>query len=320
MCAPNALPSWKYAWMRSRRYPTMNKRSWTPFSTSAWTTYSRSGRFPTGIMTFGSDAVKGPIRAPSPAARMTAFIGRPPLRAPDGRRIHAAGGICLAGPVHPLRTLLVRGLRRRARRMVRRWLVEDTPQGAVGREAEILEKPERVAPLSSPLAWRILQELARAPDYPNALAARLNIHEQKVYYHVRRLERAGLLEVLREESKRGASARVLAPTAEAFAIVLKGRGKPVASPLLPHAGIVARFLEEFSSEGTFNGSIVVGSPYTHGPFSTTSRDSPYAVELGFFLGRLFAAPKRPLVRLDTELKAAGPVRDHLILVGGPVAN
>jgi len=204
--------------------------------------------------------------------------------------------------------------------MVRRWLVEDTPQGAVGREAEILEKPERVAPLSSPLAWRILQELARAPDYPNALAARLNIHEQKVYYHVRRLERAGLLEVLREESKRGASARVLAPTAEAFAIVLKGRGKPVASPLLPHAGIVARFLEEFSSEGTFNGSIVVGSPYTHGPFSTTSRDSPYAVELGFFLGRLFAAPKRPLVRLDTELKAAGPVRDHLILVGGPVAN
>jgi len=206
--------------------------------------------------------------------------------------------------------------------MARRWLVEETPQGAVGREVEILEKPDRVAPLSSPLAWRILQELARAPDYPNALAARLNVHEQKVYYHVRRLERAGLLEVLREESKRGASARVLAPTADAFAIVLKGRGKPVASPLLPHAGIVARFLEEFSSEGTFNGSIVVGSPYTHGPFSTTSRDSPYAVELGFFLGRLFAAPKRPLVRLDTELKAAGPGpgRDHLILVGGPVAN
>src|SRR6266705_3560597 len=185
--------------------------------------------------------------------------------------------------------------------MVRRWLVEDTPQGAVGREVEILEKPDRVAPLSSPLAWRILQELARAPDYPNALAARLKVHEQ---------------------SKRGASARVLAPTAEAFAIVLKGRGKPVASPLLPHAGIVARFLEEFSSDGVFNGSIVVGSPYTHGPFSTTSRDSPSAVELGFFLGRLFAAPKGPLVRLDTELKAAGPGpgRDHLILVGGPVAN
>lgn len=204
--------------------------------------------------------------------------------------------------------------------MVRRWLIEETAQGAVGREAVLLEKPERVAALSSPLAWRILQELAKTPDYPNALANRLKVHEQKVYYHVRRLEAAGLIEVVREESKRGASARVLAPTAEAFAIVLKGRGAPVASPLLPHAGIVARFLEEFAHDGAFEGSIVVGSPYTHGPFNTTSRDSPYAVELGFFLGRLFAPPRGPIVRLDTEVKAAGPGREHMILVGGPVAN
>src|SRR2546427_12725253 len=202
--------------------------------------------------------------------------------------------------------------------MVRRWLVEDTPQGPVGREVEILEKPDRVAPLSSPLAWRILQELARAPDYPNALAARLKVHEQKVYYHVRRLERAGLLEVLREESKRGASARVLAPTAEAFAIVLKGGGNPVASPMLPHAGIVARFLEEVTRDGVFDGSIVVGSPYTHGPFNTTARDSPYAVELGFFLGRLFAPRKGLVVRLDTEVKALGAGKEEMILVGGPV--
>lgn len=204
--------------------------------------------------------------------------------------------------------------------MVRRWLIEETPQGAVGREVELLEKPDRIAALSSPLAWRILQELAKAPDYPNALAARLKLHQQKVYYHVRRLEAAGLLEVVREEPKRGASARVLAPTADAFAIVLKGRGNPVTAPLLPHAGVVARFLEEFSRGGSFDGSIVVGSPYTHGPFNTTARDSPYAVELGFFLGRLFAPPQGAVVRLDTEVKAAGLGRDHMILVGGPVAN
>ena len=46
----------------------------------ARTTCSRIGRFPTGIITFGSEAVKGPIRAPSPAARITAFIGAPSLR------------------------------------------------------------------------------------------------------------------------------------------------------------------------------------------------------------------------------------------------
>ena len=204
--------------------------------------------------------------------------------------------------------------------MVRRWLIEETAQGTIGREVELLDRPEKFAALASPLAWRIFQELAKAPDYPNALAKRLQVHEQKVYYHVRRLEAAGLLEVVREEAKRGASARILAPTAEAFAILMKGRGNPVASPMLPHAGVLARFLEEFNRDGTFHGSIVVGSPYTHGPFNTTARDAQYAVELGFFLGRLFAPPKGPVVRLDTEMKALGPGKEDMILVGGPVAN
>ncbi|HYY47105.1 MAG TPA: helix-turn-helix domain-containing protein [Thermoplasmata archaeon] len=204
--------------------------------------------------------------------------------------------------------------------MPRRWLVEETPQGTIGREVHLIDRPDRAGVLGSPLAWRILQELAKAPDYPNALASRLKVHEQKVYYHVRRLQAAGFLEVVREEPKRGASARILAPTADAFGIVLKGRGTPMAAPMFPHAGIVSRFLEEFARDGRFEGSIVVGSPYTHGPFNTTSRDSPYAVELGFFLGRLFGPPKGIVVRLDTEVKAAGMEREDMILVGGPVAN
>ncbi len=204
--------------------------------------------------------------------------------------------------------------------MARRWLVEETDTGAVAREAEVSDRPARLGALSSPLAWRILQELARVPDYPNALADRLKVHEQKVYYHVRRLEAAGFLRVVREEPKRGASARVLAPTADAFAVLLKSSGAPVSFPALPRAGVVSRFFEEFSDAGRFSGAIVVGSPYPHGPFLTTARDSPYAVQLGFFLGRLFAAPKGLVTRLDTEVKAAGPGRENLILVGGPVAN
>lgn len=204
--------------------------------------------------------------------------------------------------------------------MVRRWLVEETPDGAVAREAEAIDKPDRIGALSSPVAWRILQELAKSPDYPNALAGRLKVNEQKVYYHVRRLEAAGFLKVVREEPKRGASARVLAPTADAFAILVRPRVAAVPFPALPRAGIVSRFLEEFSRGGRFDGAIVVGSPYPHGPFLTTARDSPYAVQLGFFLGGLFAAPKGLATRLDTEVKAAGPGRENMILVGGPVAN
>ena len=204
--------------------------------------------------------------------------------------------------------------------VVRRLLVEETSEGYVARDTEMLDKPTRLAAVASPLAWRILTELAKTPDYPSALAARLRVHEQKVYYHVRRLEAAGLLRVVRTEAKHGAAARILAPTADAFAVVVKARGTPVPAPALPRAGALAPFLAEFSRDGTFHGSIVVGSPYQHGPFLTTARDSPYAIQLGFFLGRLFAAPRGFVVKLDTEVKAAGADKEHMILVGGPVVN
>jgi DNA-binding transcriptional ArsR family regulator len=204
--------------------------------------------------------------------------------------------------------------------VVRHLLVEQGPDGSFAREAEILDRPARLAVLGAPLAWRILQEVARSPDYPSALATRMKVHEQKVYYHVRRLEAAGLLRVLREEPRQGASARILAPTAAAFAVVLRGKGTPVPAPNLAGSPALSGFFEEFSDRGVFDGSIVIGSPYPHGPFLTTARDSPYAMELGFFLGRLFAPPPEPLVRLDTEVKVAGLMDSHAILVGGPVAN
>ena len=204
--------------------------------------------------------------------------------------------------------------------MARRYLVEETPEGLQAREAEVLDRPGRVAALGSPVGWRILQELARSPDYPSNLAARLHLHEQKVYYHVRQLESAGLLRVVRSEARKGAAARILAPTADAFAILLKGRGTPLPAPALPVAGSLRPFLEEFSRGGVFQGSIVVGSPYPHGPFLTMARDSPYAVQLGFFLGRMFAPPRGFVVKLDTEVKAAGMDRENMILVGGPVVN
>src|SRR5436190_16369432 len=102
-------------------------------------------------------------------------------------------------------------MRTPASRVVRRWLIEESAQGTVGREALLLDRPERARSVASPLAWRILQELAKAPVYPNALAARLKVHEQKLYSHVRRLEAAGFIVVVREERKRGGSAWFVAP-------------------------------------------------------------------------------------------------------------
>lgn len=188
----------------------------------------------------------------------------------------------------------------------------------VAREAIVAERPDALAAATHPLAWRILVELQKKPDYSGALARRMRLHEQKVYYHVRRLRKAGLLRVVREERGKGAVSQVLAPTAEAFALVLGG-GTPVAGIAQP-TGALAAFLGDFANDGTLDAWIVLGAPTPHGPFLTASRDSPYAAQLGLFLGRHLTVRPGLAVKLDTEVKAEGLEEGNLILVGGPVAN
>ena len=191
---------------------------------------------------------------------------------------------------------------------------------ATARRIHLVEEPADLQALSSPLAWRILSELRKQPDFPGSLAKRLRVHEQKVYYHIRRLSSAGVLKVVREEQRRGATCRFYAPVAEAFGVQLQGKGRQVTWGVGAVAPRARDLLDEFAVEGVLDATIVVGSPYSHGPFLTAARDSPYAVQLGFLLGQVFAPPKGLVVRLDTEVKAEGLERANMVLVGGPVAN
>ncbi|HLA47488.1 MAG TPA: helix-turn-helix domain-containing protein, partial [Thermoplasmata archaeon] len=104
---------------------------------------------------------------------------------------------------------------------MRAKLIVDPKEAEVpARSVLVADRPERFRPLSNPESWKILTELARRPDYPGALARRLRMHEQKVYYHIRRLAAAGLIRVVREERRQGAMSRIFAPTADAFALEL----------------------------------------------------------------------------------------------------
>src|SRR2546427_10806501 len=103
-------------------------------------------------------------------------------------------------------------------------------EGSPSRNVLLADRPDRLGPLSHPEAWRILTELARKPDYAGAVAKRLRIHEQTVYYHVHRLAKAGLIHVVREERHQGAVSRIFAPTAEAFGVELPSSGKAGKGP------------------------------------------------------------------------------------------
>ncbi len=186
--------------------------------------------------------------------------------------------------------------------------------------AEILEEPGRLAPLLSPMAWRILRALAREPSYAGALARKLRLQEQTVYYHINRMLGAGILRVVKEEPRRGATSRVVGLAASALALVLDpeaGTRGPTRLPLDPS---LLTFLGDFAKGGHLDATIVVGSPQPHGPFLTAARDGHCAAELALVLGRM-ANPRNPwTVYLDTEVRAGTTSAGNLIVIGGPVTN
>ncbi|MFH0830209.1 MAG: S-layer protein [Candidatus Aenigmatarchaeota archaeon] len=180
-----------------------------------------------------------------------------------------------------------------------------------------LVQPRQMATALSPLAWKILQALTEKPDYPKNLARQLKVHEQKVYYHIRNLEKAGLIRVLRNEGRQGAMAKIYSADASALAVLLK--------PLQPSAKLQSlksehkRFLEPFVIDGKLNALIIMGSPEPHGPTKVRAKDGTEAAELGLFLGSFLNYIPEQCVRLDTEIRESD-LKRNLIVVGGPAVN
>src|SRR3989475_3179062 len=114
--------------------------------------------------------------------------------------------------------------------MVTKLVVDSSDEGSPARSLLLTDRPDRLGPLSHPEAWRILVELARKPDYAGAVAKRLRMHEQTVYYHIHRLAKAGLIHVVREERRQGAVSRIYSPAAEAFGVELPSSGKAGKAP------------------------------------------------------------------------------------------
>jgi DNA-binding transcriptional ArsR family regulator len=197
-------------------------------------------------------------------------------------------------------------------------------EGAAGKVKEIkmFTDSQTLKTILNKLTWKILTMLSEKEMYPLEIAKQLGIHEQKVYYHIRKLAKAGAIAVVREEEKKGAIAKYYKATSLAFGIELSNGYKTLQG--FPTMGIseqIQAFFKEFTREnGIFDGKIVVGSPMPHGPFKTSARDGHYASHLTFFLGQFTKAPEEFAIKLDVDIKAEKEEKNNLILVGGPGTN
>jgi len=200
-------------------------------------------------------------------------------------------------------------------------LQEDNKMQKV-KEISIVKDPQKLKMILNRLSWKILVMLSENEMYPLEIAKKLKIHEQKVYYHIRKLAKAGAITITKEEEKKGAIAKYYKAVSPAFGIELPQEYRTIKKlSLLSIDEQIQKFFKEFVKEdSTFEGKIVVGSPTPHGPFKTSARDGHYASYLTFFLGQFVRMPEEFAIKLDVDVKAEKEEKNNLILVGGPGTN
>jgi DNA-binding transcriptional ArsR family regulator len=206
--------------------------------------------------------------------------------------------------------------------MMKKLLLHEEGKIQKVKEIAIVEDPQKLKMILNRLSWKILIMLSEREMYPMEIAKKLGVHEQKVYYHIRKLAKAGAIVVAREEEKKGAIAKYYKVVSPAFGIELPLGYRTIQRlSLLSMDEQIQKFFKEFIREnGAFKGKIVVGSPTPHGPFKTSARDGHYASYLTFFLGQFSKMPEEFAIKLDVDVKAEKEEKNNLILVGGPGTN
>jgi DNA-binding transcriptional ArsR family regulator len=84
-------------------------------------------------------------------------------------------------------------------------------------DLEVIDESIRAKALLDPLRSRMLAQLVQ-PTSAAGLAIELGIPRQKVNYHLRELERHGLVTLVEERRKRGTTERVMQATAQSYVI------------------------------------------------------------------------------------------------------
>jgi len=178
-------------------------------------------------------------------------------------------------------------------------------------------EPTQLKTALSPLAWKILKILSEKPSYPKEIGVKLKVNEQKIYYHIRNLEKAGLVEKVREEKRQGALAKFYTLTDSAFTILLKPLEE--SQKIFHLKKEYKNFLEPFIIDGRLNALIILGNPEPHGVAKARAKDGLFATDLGLFLGTFLNYKPDSFTKLDTEAKETD-LKNNLILVGGPGVN
>ena len=206
--------------------------------------------------------------------------------------------------------------------MPKKLLLQNNGNTQEAKEINIINDSQKLKMILGDLSWKILTLLSKKEMYPLEIARQLNMNEQKIYYHIRKLAKAGAITIQREEKRKGPIARYYKTVSQAFGIEFPHGYKPIQNlcTLEIDEHLQKFFKEYIDANGIFDGKIIVGSPTPHGPFKTSARDGHYAAHLALFIGQFAKMPTEFAVKLDVDVKVEKEAKNNLILVGGPGTN
>ncbi|NOR85853.1 helix-turn-helix domain-containing protein [archaeon] len=180
----------------------------------------------------------------------------------------------------------------------------------------IVTNEETLKSLTHPLRARILTELVHESMYPLQLSRKIGIHEQNIYYHIRALERAGLIKKDKTEAKAGTIAQYYTATKTAYSFIPNFVKSTSTDIKFQEYQQVPEILKSFIKDGNINCKIIVGAPYPHGELNRVEKCGHLAGDIAATLGK-YGSTLEKLTYLDTEID---DLRTNLIIVSGLYVN
>ncbi|MGV9250225.1 ArsR/SmtB family transcription factor [Streptomyces sp. NPDC003697] len=184
-------------------------------------------------------------------------------------------------------------------------------------DVTVIEDPGAAAVCLDPVRARLLAELAAGPASAAMLAGKVDLPRQKVNYHLKTLERHGLVELAGERRKGNVTERLMRATAASYVI------SPLAlAPVQPDPD---RFRDQLSARWLLAlgarlvrdvGSLITGAARARKRLATHGLDGEVrfatAVDRAAFVRELTSGVAALISKYDAP--EAGNGRDHRIVV------
>lgn len=200
-------------------------------------------------------------------------------------------------------------------------LIENDGNGRTAYDSLVITDPKAFSTLNSKLALKIVKSLAESPASAIDVSRKLKIHEQKVYYHMRRLEKAGIIYTISNEKRHGMIAKIFSVVSPVIAAKLYDKGVDVKDGISSNISQdVLKFFDPFIHDGSLNAKIILGAPLPHGPYGATARNDTTLLEWGIFLGKILNENNGFNYCLDTHVSDSDLKKNNLILIGNSKVN